>query len=692
MKSRRLLLGGLIVLLLLAWVVGTGQAQGPGTQDNALPPTEPQSMLGTAFTYQGQLKKDGSPYSGTCDFRFRLWDAESDGNQVGPTQTKTGVQVADGLFTIPDLDFGADAFTGDARWLEIAVKCAGDADYTTLTPRQALTAAPYALGLRPGAYVQGAIAGPPIPMPILAAHNTAASNLADGLWGMSDSPAGRGVYGTAPTYGVYGNATATNSPAYGVWGESRSTEGIGVFGRATATSGLTYGVYGQSASTEGTGVYGVATAIPSGSQVTHGVYGKAAATSGLAYGVYGESASTSGIGVYGKAAATEGYTYGVWGESWSTSGYGTVGYTYATTGPAYGVYGRSASDQARGVYGWASATSGTTYGVYGQSDSPSGTGVYGRTTATVGTTIGVYGLSLSTNGFGVFGFASAASGITYGVAGQSESTGGRGVNGYAGATTGVTYGVYGESRSSSGTGVAGFATAASGYTYGVHGESASTNGIGVYGCANAISGPTRGVSGTSASPSGTGVFGWAHATSGPNRGVWGSTQSPDGWAGYFDTLQGNGVYVSTPAGKTGLNVVGGTKNAVVRTNDGSRLLYTEEAAEIWFADYGFGKLQNGVAIVTIDPLFAQTVNLEEPYHVFVQVYGDASVYVTHRTPTGFEVRLRSGDPGVEFSYRIVARRLGYENQRLERAPWADSDPNLYPENRASWEAQRGGGQ
>ena len=39
---------------------------------------------------------------------------------------------------------------------------------------------------------------------------------------------------------------------------------------------------------------------------------------------------------------------------------------------------------------------------------------------------------------------------------------------------------------------------------------------------------------------------------------------------------------------------------------------------------------------------------------------------------------RAGDPGVEFAYRLVTVRRGYEEVRLERAPWADDDPNLYP--------------
>jgi hypothetical protein len=78
-----------------------------------------------------------------------------------------------------------------------------------------------------------------------------------------------------------------------------------------------------------------------------------------------------------------------------------------------------------------------------------------------------------------------------------------------------------------------------------------------------------------------------------------------------------------------------------------------------------------VAHVAVDPTYAETVSLHEPYHVFVQVYGDAEVFVASRTPAGFEVRVRNGDPSVEFSYRIMAKRRGHEANRLDRAPNAD---------------------
>jgi hypothetical protein len=143
-----------------------------------------------------------------------------------------------------------------------------------------------------------------------------------------------------------------------------------------------------------------------------------------------------------------------------------------------------------------------------------------------------------------------------------------------------------------------------------------------------------------------------------------------GWAGYFFGTD-RGVYIQTNAGKTGLQVVGGTKNAVVPTTTGARDLYSEESSEVWFTDYGFGRLQQGRARILIDPQFAQTVSLDQPYHVFIQAYGDAELYVQQRTNLGFVVVARAGDPNAEFGYRLVAKRAGFEHDRLERAPWAD---------------------
>ena len=385
MKNRWPFISALLALCLLALVVGSGQAQGPGPQGDA----GIQAALGTAFTYQGQLKQAGNPVNGNCDFQFSLWNASSGGTQVGTTQTKSNVSVSNGLFTT-SLDFGG-VFTGDARWLQVAVRCpTGSGMYTNLSPRQALTAAPYALGLRPGAAIvgqEGAYSalsvsnGYPGGVWPPAEKKAVAAWTSDGtaLWGAAGS--GTGVYGASiGGAGVYGA-----SDNVGVYGRSGGAAGTGVYGQVTATSGPTDGVLGESSSTDGCGVRGLALA-----------------TSGTTIGVYGWSASTEGHGVVGVAEASTGYVYGVWGASNSTNGRGVDGHAYATSGPAIGVYGQSASTGGTGVYGWATALSGNPVGVYGRSDSPGGAGVLGYASANSTSAIGVYGTAPSLGYAGYF--------------------------------------------------------------------------------------------------------------------------------------------------------------------------------------------------------------------------------------------------------------------------------------------------
>ncbi len=104
-----------------------------------------ETPLGTSFTYQGQLKQAGAPVNGPADMRFSLWDAGTGGHPVGAAIERLAVPVQSGLFTAT-LDFGPPAFTGQARWLEIAVRMpSGAGAYTPVGPRQELTAAPYAI-------------------------------------------------------------------------------------------------------------------------------------------------------------------------------------------------------------------------------------------------------------------------------------------------------------------------------------------------------------------------------------------------------------------------------------------------------------------------------------------------------------------------------------------------------------------
>jgi len=103
------------------------------------------AALGTAFTYQGRLNDNAQPANASFDFRFVLFTAGSGGSQIGNTLTNEDVAVNNGLFTV-ELDFGVSAFTGEARWLEIAVRPgASTGSFTPLTPRPPLTPTPNAL-------------------------------------------------------------------------------------------------------------------------------------------------------------------------------------------------------------------------------------------------------------------------------------------------------------------------------------------------------------------------------------------------------------------------------------------------------------------------------------------------------------------------------------------------------------------
>lgn len=106
--------------------------------------------LGTDFTYQGRLELAGDVVDGLADFQFRLFNSPEGTGQVGSTYAISEVDVNNGVFTVP-VDFGSNAFNGDGRWLEIAVRSpAGSGNFVILTPRQYISATPYSiLSLKP---------------------------------------------------------------------------------------------------------------------------------------------------------------------------------------------------------------------------------------------------------------------------------------------------------------------------------------------------------------------------------------------------------------------------------------------------------------------------------------------------------------------------------------------------------------
>ena len=198
MRTRKIV--SLVVGLCLVFTMAASTVPGMAQDDPPVTGASAEARLGTGFTYQGRLTQNGATVTAVCDFEFELWDAATDGTQQGTTKTASAVQVSQGLFTIASLDFGARAFMGDGRWLEISVRCpAGAGDFTTLSPRQALLATPYALSLQPGADIVGNVLDSGADTAVLTAINTNNAPSPDGAFGIhgvSQSPTGAGVRGT----------------------------------------------------------------------------------------------------------------------------------------------------------------------------------------------------------------------------------------------------------------------------------------------------------------------------------------------------------------------------------------------------------------------------------------------------------------------------------------------------------------
>jgi hypothetical protein len=717
---------------------------------------------GTAFTFQGLLTDGGAPASGAYDFEFSLYEAESGGSQVGGTITQDDVTVTGGLFTV-QLDFG-DVFDGTALYLEIAVRPGSETGaYTTLTPRQPLTAAPYALysAKAPWSGLMGMAAGAGIGLtlngnqfsvdtsviqrriggtcavgnairlidangavtcePVASGGGDITAVIAgDGLSGGATSGdatlavlfGGTGGANTAARSdhnhdAVYVNENQANSITSAMItdatiqfvdladacanGQVMKSTGVGLSWACAADINTTY--------TAGTGLTLSSNQFSVDTSAIQQRVGGTCAAGNAIRGVNANGSVTcelipagditaviAGTGLSGGATSGDatlavlfGGTGGAntaarsdhnhWGQTWTGSGTGLTlsggstglsgsGSTNGLYGDGgnYGVYGRSADWY--GVYGYSPNAT----GVYGYG--PNGTGVHGD-----GANYGVSGTSAMTGVYGHGGvngvYGNGPTGVlgdggNYGVQGTSSNIGvyGNGsVNGVYGLST-DHIGVYGHSN---GTGVDGeggnYGVSGGGTIYGVYGFSSTSTGVGGFSPAHT----GAGVWGTG----GTGVYGEGYLSG--DVGVEGATATGGGdYAGLF---YGNVRIV-------GNQVVTGSKSAAADTQDyGTRALYSVESPESWFEDFGTGQLINGEAAITIEPIFAETVNLTEDYHVFVTPLGDCALYVDGKSPASFSVRAMGGQTcSTAFDYRIVAKRLGFENLRLAEVNAAPPAP------------------
>jgi hypothetical protein len=99
------------------------------------------------ISYQGQLADGGSPANGLYDMHFRVYDLAT-GGTIQSNACLDNVPVVNGLFTV-QVDLGPFNQSA-ARWMQIEVRpdpgsmCGIGSGYTILSPRQRLTAVPWA--------------------------------------------------------------------------------------------------------------------------------------------------------------------------------------------------------------------------------------------------------------------------------------------------------------------------------------------------------------------------------------------------------------------------------------------------------------------------------------------------------------------------------------------------------------------
>ena len=291
MKTRKLtIVVGIITVLLLA--VGVA---------GAISEREPASPAGVAapvtsgISYQGRLTSPGgAPLNGSYTMRFVVYDAAVAGGALWDSGNMN-VNVAGGLFTVI-LGVDQSDFNGQAVWLSIIV------DGETLSPRQEILPAPYALSLRPGADIESSSisASDAILAGYAPATGTALYANANGGAGLfADSEESYGVWGTSDN-GWGGYFTSQNG--YGLRVDTNGTD-IYDYG-AYITSEWGYAVYAQSANNMAVrGEAGNITGLnqPLGPVGVTGI--------GSSRGVYGSSGT--GFGVYGTSDSN----YGIWGLS-----------------------------------------------------------------------------------------------------------------------------------------------------------------------------------------------------------------------------------------------------------------------------------------------------------------------------------------------------------------------------------------
>ena len=223
----------------------------------------------SSFTFQGQLKSNAVPASGQFELRFTLNDSSTNGIQVAGPLTNSSVDVTSGLFTTL-LNFGSAVFDGNVRWLEIGVRTNGNAtnEFVTLSPRQLITATPYAV--RAANYsgpvsvvaLTGKINDTNLSANVALLTNNAvftrnltASNFIGSALGLTNIPA-TNIIGTLPDARLSTNVAMLNATNAKFLGTISATNFFGYGGGLTNVPGRIFEVYPSGITTQSLANFG----------------------------------------------------------------------------------------------------------------------------------------------------------------------------------------------------------------------------------------------------------------------------------------------------------------------------------------------------------------------------------------------------------------------------------------------------
>jgi hypothetical protein len=99
----------------------------------------------TVFSFEATLPNSATPATDTFEMEFKLFDASAGGMQIGATNLVSEVEVENRAFTV-NLDFGAAAFPGADRFIEISYRRAGsNQPFAVIAPRRQVLSVPYAI-------------------------------------------------------------------------------------------------------------------------------------------------------------------------------------------------------------------------------------------------------------------------------------------------------------------------------------------------------------------------------------------------------------------------------------------------------------------------------------------------------------------------------------------------------------------